>query len=346
MTMKTVADRVGVSAMTVSNAYSRPDQLSAALRRRILDAAAELGYVGPDPAARTLARGSTGTVGILITQSLRYAFTDEFSAVFLSAIAEELARGGLALTILPPDSAETSDGKGTVVPTRDVAMDAAIVYSCRIRAEGLGWLRRRGLPLVQVDQPADPAVTSINVDDRGGALAAAQHLVDLGHRKVALLVVDDGDQSGDEGSHQDRRLLGWRDALGPAGIEPVVVSCAVSAEDPAFAAVADLLAGPDRPTGLLCFSDAMAAGALRAARAAGLDVPGELSIVGFDDSPLALRTDPPLTTVRQDAVEKGRAAAAALIEALEGRRLGREAEIVHVVLPTELVVRGSTGPPP
>ena len=78
MTLKTVAERVGVSSMTVSNAFSRPDQLSAALRERILAVAAELGYVGPDPAARTLARGTTGTVGLLITESLRYAFTDEF----------------------------------------------------------------------------------------------------------------------------------------------------------------------------------------------------------------------------------------------------------------------------
>jgi DNA-binding LacI/PurR family transcriptional regulator len=115
VTLKTVAERVGVSSMTVSNAFSRPDQLSAALREKILAVAAELGYAGPDPAARTLARGATGTVGILITDSLRYAFTDEFSAEFLTAIAEELARGGLALTLLPPE------GVGNVVPTRAVA---------------------------------------------------------------------------------------------------------------------------------------------------------------------------------------------------------------------------------
>src|SRR3954468_24960236 len=143
VTLRTIAEQVGVSRMTVSNAFSRPDQLSPALRDRILAAAAELGYVGPDPAARTLARGTTGTVGILVTDSLHYVFTDVFSATFLASIAEELAGKGLALTILPPE------GTGTVVPTRDVAMDAAIVYSCGVDAEGLGWLRKRGLPLVQ-----------------------------------------------------------------------------------------------------------------------------------------------------------------------------------------------------
>jgi DNA-binding LacI/PurR family transcriptional regulator len=140
-------------------------------------------------------------------------------------------------------------------------------------------------------------------------------------------------------------MLGWLDALGSVGVEPVVVHCAVSAEDAGFDAVGPLLAGPDRPTALLCFSDALAAGALRAARDAGLDVPADLTIVGFDDSPLAQRTDPPLTTVRQDAVEKGRVTAAALVDALDRRRAGRPQQVEHIVLPTELVVRASSAAP-
>ena len=101
VTLRTVAERVGVSPMTVSNAFSRPDQLSAALREKILAAAAELGYAGPDPAARTLARGSTGTVGILFHGTPRHALSDDFAALFLAVVAEELGRGGLALTLLP-----------------------------------------------------------------------------------------------------------------------------------------------------------------------------------------------------------------------------------------------------
>lgn len=341
MTLKTVAERVGVSSMTVSNAFSRPDQLSAALRERILAVAAELGYVGPDPAARTLARGSTGTIGLLIGESLHYAFTDEFSAAFISSIAEELARSGMALTILPPEGTET------VVPARDVAMDGAIGYSCRHGAEGLGWLRRRGLPLVQVDQPVDPEVSGVNVEDRSGARQAAAHVVELGHRAVACLVVAERVTEADRGSHQEHRLAGWRDVLQPAGIEPVVVSCPVSDQESGYAAGRELLAGPagsTRPTAVLCFSDALAAGVLRAAKELGLDVPGEVTVVGFDDSPLAARTDPPLTTVRQDAADKGRRVAAEVVGALERRRAGLEPEVRHIVLPTELVVRASSGP--
>ena len=90
VTLQTVADRVGVSRMTVSNAFSKPDQLSAPLRKKILDAAKQLGYAGPDPAARALVRGTSGSVGVLMTDSLSYAFTDEVSTGFLSAISEEL----------------------------------------------------------------------------------------------------------------------------------------------------------------------------------------------------------------------------------------------------------------
>lgn len=341
MTLKTVAERVGVSSMTVSNAFSRPDQLSAALREKILAAAAELGYAGPDPAARTLARGATGTVGILLSPSLRYAFTDEFSAVFLVAIAEELARSGLALTLLPPE------GTGTVVPTRDVAMDGAIVYSCRLDADGLEQLHRRQLPLVHVDQPHDADAISVNIDDAVGARAAAQHLVDLGHRHVGLLVVgDDDDPARADRGTQAERLRGWHDALDPAGVRTTTVAASAYDEDDGTDVVRGLLAAPDRPTALLCFSDARAAAAIRAAHEAGLSVPGDLSVVGFDDSPLARHTDPPLTTVRQDASAKGRMAAAALVEAIARRRAGSAPEVSHVVLPTELVIRQSTTTPP
>src|SRR4051812_23900104 len=124
VTLQTIADRVGVSRMTVSNAFSRPDQLSATMRERILAAAQELGYVGPDPAGRALARGTTGAVGILLTESLRIAFTDQIATRFLGAIAEELAPTGLAITLL------TSSSTGGLIPARDVAIDGALVYSC------------------------------------------------------------------------------------------------------------------------------------------------------------------------------------------------------------------------
>src|SRR5881227_2447175 len=150
VTLQTIADRVGVSRMTVSNAFSRPDQLSDELRAKVLKVADELGYVGPDPAARALAKGSTGAVGMLLTDSLTEAFGDWVATNFLSSVADSLAMSGLALTLLTP-------GSGTgIVPARDVAMDGVLVYVCGPESPDVAWLHRRRLPMVGIDQrPAE-----------------------------------------------------------------------------------------------------------------------------------------------------------------------------------------------
>ncbi len=348
VTLQTIADRLGVSRMTVSNAFSRPDQLSDELRRKILRAADELGYVGPDPTGRALARGTTGAVGVLLTDSLQLAFTDEVATRFLGAVVEQLAPTGLALTLL------TADGAGDAVPARDVAIDGALVYSCRVESPSRDWLIRRKLPLVFVDQDPVAGIPSVNVDDRVGARAAAQHLVDLGHRRVGLInLAIDGPRgavvdplAAALGHPQRQRVLGWLDALGPAGITPAVMQVEHDSDDESEEVARSLLAADDPPTAVLCFSDVLALGVLRAAEELGLAVPDQLSVVGFDDSPLARRVRPRLTTVRQDIAAKGRLAAAALTTAIAAARTGNRTRARHQVLPTELVVRQSSAPAP
>ncbi len=346
VTLQTVADKVGVSRMTVSNAFSKPDQLSEGLRSTILAAAAELGYSGPDPAARALARGSAGAVGVLMTDSLSYAFTDEVATGFLGAVTAELAPTGLALSLV------STSVTGPRIPARDVPMDGAVIYSCLGDSAALGWLVRRGIPLVYVDQDAPPDAPSVNVDDRGGARAAAQHLVDLGHRRIGIV---SGERNGphnvlvepqDATEHHvsATRMLGWTDALSAAGITPLVVRQPLLPEDSASRAAEVLLRLADPPTAILCFSDVMAHWVVRAAEDRGLVVPDDLSVVGFDDNPLARRMRPALTTVRQDVAAKGRAAASALTDAIERAQEGKAPLARHVLLPTELVVRDSTAP--
>jgi DNA-binding LacI/PurR family transcriptional regulator len=353
VTLQTIADKVGVSRMTVSNAFSRPDQLSPAMRKRILDAATELGYVGPDPAARALARGTAGAVGVLLTDSLRYAFTDEIATGFLGAIADELAPTGLALTLL------TTPERQDVIPARDVPLDGAFIYSCDLDSPGTAWLKRRKVPLVLVDQEPDGESPSINIDDRAGARAAAQHLVDLGHRRVGILNFS---MTGTEGLLADPRaartgyvsglrLLGWLDALEAAGITPAVVQERTYAPNAAEIGARLLLDQDPSPTAILAFSDVIAESVVHVARERGLRVPEDLSVVGFDDSPVSRRMTPQLTTVRQDVDAKGRAAASALA-ALIGRTAAATAGAdvpempADVLLPVELVVRDSTAPPP
>jgi DNA-binding LacI/PurR family transcriptional regulator len=141
------------------------------------------------------------------------------------------------------------------------------------------------------------------------------------------------------------RLRGWRDALGPAGITPVPRYIERSGGEAAYAAARELLAAPDRPTAVLAFSDTLAADVLRAAADLRLRVPADVSVIGFDDSPLARRLTPALTTVRQDAVAKGSTAAAELVAAIRARRVGDAAPARHHMLATELVLRDTTAPP-
>jgi DNA-binding LacI/PurR family transcriptional regulator len=348
VTLQTIADTVGVSRMTVSNAFSRPDQLSQALRDKILAVAAELGYAGPDPAARGLATGTAGAIGILLTDSLAYAFADEVAAGFVGAIAADVAPAGLALTLL------TTHGTTDRLPARDVPLDGALVYSCRESAESVEWLVRRQLPLVFVDQTPVPGYDSVNIDDRGGARLAAEHVTELGHRRVGIVTSMTGGPVGVQAdpvaaAHKavaHERVIGWLEGLAAAGVEPVVVQV------DGFDATAGrhgaelLLAQQPRPTAVLCISDVIASEVIQAARRLGLDVPGDLSVVGFDDAPLASRVTPALTTIRQDVAAKGHAAMAALLEQIGASTAERDRRPVsRVVLPVELVVRESTAAP-
>jgi DNA-binding LacI/PurR family transcriptional regulator len=338
VTLQSVADKVGVSRMTVSNAFSRPDQLSADLRTRILAAASDLGYVGPDPAARALARGRVGSVGLLLNGALSEAFEDQVSAEFVAAVADELARRGLALTVLTPPQDEH------FVPARDVAIDGALVYTCEPQSAGVEWLSRRRLPVIAVDQDLGEAVPTVLVDDRDGAAQSAAHLLELGHRQIGILALGVGGEpletfQGSDSFPSQQRLAGWRETLAAAGVEPVVAFAAYQPHSAALDAARRLLE-TSPVTAVLCFSDVFAHAVVVAAEGLGKRVPDDVSVIGYDDSPLSRTSRPTLTTVRQDVTAKGHLAAGALADVLDGR------PSTSHVLPAELVVRDSTAPPP
>jgi DNA-binding LacI/PurR family transcriptional regulator len=234
-------------------------------------------------------------------------------------------------------------------------MDGAFVYSCNPDATAVGWLMRRRLPLVFVDQAPAPGIASVNIDDRTGARSAAQHVVDLGHRRVAVVTTGFGGEYGiladplhaSVANTERQRLLGWVETLTEAGIEPTVIRHPhLDPADTGLVATDQLLGLAERPTAVLCFSDAIAVGVIRGMQDAGLQVPRDISVVGFDDNPIARQTRPALTTVRQDVEAKGRTAAAALTQAIERAKASRPASRGrHIMLPTELIVRESTAPP-
>lgn len=341
VTLQTIAEHVGVSRMTVSNAFSRPDQLSADLRARILDAAQALGYSGPDPAARALASGRTGVVGMVLTNSPRDAFTDEVAVGFVRAVAGSLGDAGYSLVLLHSSS---HDG---VVPARDVAMDGAIIYSCTPRTKAVTALTERRLPIVTVEGAPITGMPSISLDNSTGAYEAARHLIELGHSDIAIVVptVDADDEPPSESmmatasSTTAGRLDGWIRALTEAGITPRIVGTPSLAIDEILTSrIGRMLDAA--PTAVLAWSDLGALEVMEQARGRGIRVPEDLSIVGFDDSPLAARVSPALTTVHQDIDAKGEAAAAALLAMLRN-----EPTPASQVLTTGLVTRDSTRPP-
>ena len=182
VTLQTIADVVGVGKMTVSNAYSRPGHVSAALRERIFEVADELGYAGPDASGRALARRRTGLVGVLLTSTPEEAFENLVALGFVSAIARALTPRSLSLALL------SGHARDDLVPASDIAMDGLVVYSCLSDDAARRTLVKRRLPMVFVDQPGRPGVSSVNIDDEGGARQAARHVVDLGHRSVGIVV--------------------------------------------------------------------------------------------------------------------------------------------------------------
>jgi DNA-binding LacI/PurR family transcriptional regulator len=341
VTLATVAAATGVSRMTVSNAYNRPDQLSPALREKVLTAARELGYGGPDPLGRTLSRGKTGSIGLVSEQPLTHAFTDPAGVQMLHGVAEGCEQRSLGLWLVP----QTPGGDTALV--RSALVDGFILYCTRSDDARIDAARERGLPYVLIDFARDRGGPVVGIDDEGGAYAAAKHLLDLGHRSFGIVmpylsgVSTMADTRGAAGRHvAAARLAGWRRAIDESGLDPKAVP-AIGSDDGSRAAghraAARLLDRAERPTAILALSDLLALGVLDAAGERGIAVPDRLSVVGFDDIPQAALATPPLTTISQPHRRKGSEAVRLLLDGDDES---------GVELPVELVVRASTAPTP
>jgi DNA-binding LacI/PurR family transcriptional regulator len=340
--LRDVAARAGVSVGSASQAFGHPELVSAELRERVLEAAKELGYTGPDPAARRLRLGRAGALGVIFSERLRYQFTDPASPVFLAGLARGMEGSELGLLLIP--DSRFRDAAASMV--RAAAVDGFVVYSAVRNDPRVEAALDRSLPLVTVDQPRDLPTPFVGIDDRAAARTAAEHLRTLGHERVGVLsFVTALDAEGTlELTLSTERLAGYREGLGSAWNQDAVRTCRPNAPEPARRATVDLLQGESPPTALLAMSDVLALGALQAAAELGFAVPAELSVVGFDNSPAAVLASPPLTTVAQPHEEKGRLAAEWLVQAIERGRAPRGRRR-RAILPTELVVRKSTAPP-
>ena len=336
-----VAATAGVSKSTVSIAFNNPDRLSAETVSRIRIVAADLGY-RPHPVARMLAQRHTSTIGILTPQALVAAFANPFFSMFSQGVAGVAEEFGYGLLFVSPlhGSLARAVGRATV--------DGFVAVGLGEDHPEVEQIRSAGLPIVLIDTSAFPEHGSVTVDDEAGATSAAKHLLDLGHTEFLVLAVEPpqfGVEDGVAGPTLDgamtRRLRGYRNALQARGIDLTderVVTGPASVEGGMVALDKALDAGLHF-TAVLAMADAMAIGAMHAAQSRGLNVPGDISLVGFDNIDEAEHTHPPLTTVHQPVREKGAEAARLLLAAVDGRDNGKPE---HRLLETRLITRAST----
>jgi DNA-binding LacI/PurR family transcriptional regulator len=340
--LKTVASAVGVSVATVSNAYNKPEHLSAALRERIFATARELGYAGPDPAARSLRSRRTGAIGVLSTVQLSYAFTDPYCTVFLAGLADVAEQHQTSIVLMPlaPRGGSAPEQvRASVEAVRNAVIDGVVIDGIDDGHPALQVVTDRGLPRVRsVDDPASPCVL---IDDRGAAAAVGAHLAGLGHRDVAVIAASVHEPGTIRAVADDSvlypyarlRLAGLR--LGMAsGARVTVVAAGPNRAEDGRAAAGLVLRRRPRPTAIAATSDVLALGVLAAVREHGLRPGVDVSVTGFDDIPAAAAAG--LTTVRQPIREKGRLMGRVLLDpSLTERR---------IVLSAEFVARATTGP--
>jgi DNA-binding LacI/PurR family transcriptional regulator len=330
ITIGDVAAAAGVSKTAVSFAFNSPDRLGQETLERVLRVADELGYA-PFPAARALSLKRSGSIGLLIPQRLSTLFANPFVGQLIQGLGEFAEEHDLRLVLVPP-----LDGslEGAI---RGASVDGFISLGLSPGDPGLAMLDRLGIPTVLIDSDASADHPTVNVDDAGGAEAAACHLIELGHREIGIMLLPPTRSGAGPTPVVTRRLAGYRRAFETAGLpEPVAVVGGITMAD-AARAYRELAEGSRRPTGILAMSDMAAIGLMAAAHEAGLRLPRDLSVVGYDDLPMAALTTPALTTVRQPTVEKGRLAGRLLIRRLQGRHVDSPSPLA-----TSLVVRAST----
>jgi DNA-binding LacI/PurR family transcriptional regulator len=317
-----------------------------------LAAAAELDYRGPNPAARTLRRGRAGAIGVVLTDSLEWAFADPYNVEFLGALAgeAEAARHSLLLIPAPP-------GQDQAEGVRSAVVDGFCVYTLYDGHPIVGEVLCRNVPTVFVDGPKVDGHRFIGIRDRAAMRALTEQVLSLGHRALGVLAFQlrpdgfSGTPSKQRIATADfrvtrERLAGVFDAVrtarsGRAAVDvyEVVANTPAAGREAAIA----LLDGRQRPTALLCLADQLALGALEAVDTLGLRVPDDLSITGFDD--VAAAADAGLTTVRQPAAEKGREAGRFLAAAAANNGSAGSRKL-DVILPHQLIERTSTARAP
>ena len=324
-----------VSRSVVSRVLNNRPNVSNEARERVLAVIKEHNY-RPSAVARSLATDRTYEISILAPRKKDEVFANAFWSLIFLGISEECIRRGYFVSL-----SVISDEMETHLNDRIVHghnFDGYILISKKVAGEVAPILRQRNMPTVLIGHHPDyPDLDSVEGDNFAGAYRATEYLIGLGHRRIAAIRGPlDAQESTD-------RLAGYKQALHDAGLplDEALIAEGDYSQRSGCEQTPRLLGLSTPPTAIFCVNDAMAAGVLLAVHRAGLSVPGDISVIGFDDLPNSQYTIPPLTTVHQPIYEIGQRAADAVIDQIEGHRKKTD----HVKLGVELVPRESCGPP-
>lgn len=319
VTLAQVAELAGVSVMTASYTYNRPGRVSDQARSKVLAAAAQLGYAGPDASARSLRRGSTRTVGVVLGEHLSYAFDDPEAVSFMAGIADVCADRGFGMTILPITGAADDIQRIT-----DAAVDGFIVWTTSDDDPILPAIQALKRPAVIHGGPSVRGMGLVTIDNRAAAAAVGTVAFKDARRPAVVSFPLSRDRFSGVLPGADlpeplfpvtrERLAGYRQAAEAAGIAWRDVPVAVCAHNDAAEAermAATLLTSADPPDAIAAMGDQQAAGVIRAARTTGRAIPGDLAVTGWDDAAVAAQLG--LTTVAQSLREQGAACAQAAL---------------------------------
>ncbi|GAA2294878.1 LacI family DNA-binding transcriptional regulator [Nonomuraea roseoviolacea subsp. roseoviolacea] len=327
-TLEAVAARAGVGRGTVSRVINGSPNVSEKAREAVRQAIEELGYV-PNRAARALVTRRTDTVALVVSESELRVFDEPYFAGTIRGIGSALSETGLQLILAMAQSAEEHERLEHYLTGQHV--DGVLLLSLHGDDPLPGRLEAMGVPTVLGGRPVGPAPYSyVDMDNRAGARQAVKHLLGLGRASIATIA---GPQ--DMGVGVDR-LAGYRDALLSSGM-PELVAYGDFSEESGASAMRELLAEHPGLDAVFTASDLMAVGAMRVLKAAGRAIPGDVAVVGFEDSKAAAHTDPPLTTVHQPTEAMGRQMAQLLVARINGEEVRQPV----VILDTHLVLRAS-----
>ena len=326
ITIKDIARVANVSYSTVSRALADSTRVKPATRARIQRFAREMGYT-PSAAALSLVTQRTMTIGVVAT-----TMTDMFQAEVIQAIEHAALSHGYSV-ILTQSGFGSERELAEIRALRERRVDGIILISVRAGGVYAAVLQGTNIPLVFINSCQTDYGRSVRVDSLRGGTEAVEHLLDLGHRRIAYITGPDEDW--DNLARQE----GYRSALRARGIaiDPALIVYGDCRPSGGIRGMQQLLSVPHPPTAVFCYNDATALGAMRHACSVGRRVPDDLSVIGFDDTDLSAYFEPPLTTIAQPKQELGRKAMEAILSMLGGE----DVEDAHL-LPCELVVRKST----